>query len=108
MGEEIGGPLVRHQLRSGRARVNAIRGIGRVGRVARGRLPKIAEVAIEGLPESLRPAAEEVIARCAERYLASTPVYRLKQGDFKQSLAKMILKSVRTRNGGLEIVIGAP
>jgi len=70
--------------------------------------PQIASVAIEGLPESLRPAAEEVIARCAEGYLASAPVYRLKQSDFKQSLAKMVLKSVQTRNGRLEIVIGTP
>jgi hypothetical protein len=70
--------------------------------------PHIADVAIEGLPESLRATAEEVIARCTEGYLASAPVYRLRQGDFKQSLAKMILKSVRTRNGRLEIVIGTP
>ena len=70
--------------------------------------PTIVDVAIEGLPESLRPTAEEVIARCAEGYLAATPVYRLKQGDFKQSLAKMVLKSVRARNGRLDIVIGPP
>lgn len=70
--------------------------------------PKIAEVAIEGLPESIRPIAEEVIGRCAEGYLATTPIYRLKQGDFKQSLVKMVLKFVRTRNGRLEIVIGTP
>jgi Protein of unknown function (DUF1439) len=70
--------------------------------------PKVTEVAIVGLPDSLRPAAEELVARCAEGYLASTPVYRLKQGDFQQSLAKLVLKSVRTRNGQLEIVIGTP
>ena len=70
--------------------------------------PMVVEVAIEGLPASLRPTAEEIIARCAEGYLATTPVYRLRQSDFKQSLAKMILKSVRARNGRLEIVIGTP
>jgi Protein of unknown function (DUF1439). len=70
--------------------------------------PKVAVVAIEGLPESLRATVEEVIARCAEGYLATAPVYRLKQTDFKQSLAKMVMKSVRTRNGRLEIVIGIP
>jgi hypothetical protein len=67
----------------------------------------VTEVAIEGLPESLRAAAQEVIAKCAEGYLATAPVYRLKQSDFKQSLAKMVLKSVQTRYGRLEIVIGA-
>lgn len=68
----------------------------------------VAEVAIDGLPASLRAPAEEVIARCAEGYLTTAPVYRLKQSDFKQSLAKMVLKSVQTRNGRLEIVIGTP
>ncbi len=70
--------------------------------------PTVAELAIEGLPESLRATAEEIIASCAEGYLASAPVYRLRQSDFKQSLAKLILKSVQARNGRLEIVIGAP
>jgi len=70
--------------------------------------PKVADVAIAGLPESLRTTAEEVIARFAEGYLATAPVYRLKQGDFKQSLAKLVLKSVRTRDGRLDIVIGTP
>lgn len=70
--------------------------------------PKIADVVIAGLPASLRPTAEELIARFAEGYLATAPVYRLKQVDFKQSLAKLVLKSVRTRNGWLEIMIGTP
>ena len=70
--------------------------------------PRVTDLTIDGLPESLRATAEEVIARCAESYLASAPVYRLKQTDFKQSLAKMVLKSVRVGNGRLEIVIGIP
>ncbi len=70
--------------------------------------PTVAELDIEGLPASLRPTAEEVVARCAEGYLATAPVYRLKQADFKQSLAKLVLKSVQTRHGHLEIAIGTP
>ena len=70
--------------------------------------PTVAEVVIEGLPATLRAPAEEVIARCAEGYLSSAPVFQLKQSDFKQSLAKLVLKSVQTRHGRLEIVIGSP
>jgi hypothetical protein len=70
--------------------------------------PSVVELDIEGLPASLRPTAEEVIARCAEGYLATTPVYRLQQTDFKQSLAKLVLKSVRARRGRLEIALGTP
>ena len=42
-----------------------------------------------------------------ETYLATMPVYRLNQNDFKQSLAKLVLKSVKVRQGRLEIVLGA-
>jgi len=70
--------------------------------------PLVAEFVINGLPESLRAPAQEVLARCAEGYLDAEPVYRLKQSDFKQSLAKLVLKSVQIHGGRLEIVIGAP
>ena len=63
-------------------------------------------IAIEGLPDSARGTVEEVTGKCIEGYLASQPIYRLKQSDFKQSLAKLVLKSVRTYSGRLEIVVG--
>jgi hypothetical protein len=69
--------------------------------------PKVVDVAIRGLPESVRPVTEEVIAMLGETYLATMPVYRLNQNDFKQSLAKLVLKSVKVRQGRLEIVLGA-
>ena len=70
--------------------------------------PKVVEVTIAGIPDSMRPIAEELIAKSAEAYLTTTPVYRLKQTDFKQSLARMLLKSVKVRDGQLEVVIGMP
>jgi mitochondrial fission protein ELM1 len=56
----------------------------------------------------MRHHAEDLIATCAEAYLTITPVYRLKQTDFKQSLARMFLKSVKVRDGQLQVVIGIP
>jgi hypothetical protein len=70
--------------------------------------PNVADVTIAGLPESMRSTTEEAIAMCGEAYLTAMPVYRLKQSDFKQSLAKMVLKSVKVRQGRLEAVIGMP
>lgn len=67
---------------------------------------EVVAVAIAGLPDGVRPAAEEVVGKCIEGYLAKQPIYRLKQSDFKQSLAKLVLKSVRAYNGRLEIVVG--
>jgi len=67
---------------------------------------KVVMIAVEGLPDSARPMVEEVAGKCIEGYLATQPIYRLKQSDFKQSLAKLVLKSVRTYSGRLEIVVG--
>jgi len=68
--------------------------------------PKVTDVAIAGLPPAVRPVTEEVIAKLAEAYLATMPLYRLNPNDFKQSLAKLVLKAVRVRQGYLEIVLG--
>jgi hypothetical protein len=70
--------------------------------------PRMVEVSVGGIPESMRHHAEDLIATCAEAYLTITPVYRLKQTDFKQSLARMFLKSVKVRDGQLQVVIGIP
>lgn len=70
--------------------------------------PKVVEVNVGGIPESVRQHAEDLIATCVEAYLTITPVYRLKQTDFKQSLARMLLKSVKVRDGQLQVVIGMP
>jgi len=69
---------------------------------------KVVEVNVGGIPESMRQHAEDLIAMCAEAYLTITPVYRLKQTEFKQSLARMFLKSVKVRDGQLQVVIGIP
>jgi hypothetical protein len=69
---------------------------------------KVVEATIAGLPQAMLPVAEEVVAKCGEAYLTTTPIYRLKQSDFKQSLARMLLKSVRVRAGQMEVVLGLP
>lgn len=69
--------------------------------------PKVVDVAIPGLPAAIRSSTEEVIARIGESYLASTPVYRLNPDDFQQALTKLVLKSVKVRQGRLEIVLRA-
>jgi hypothetical protein len=39
----------------------------------------------------------------AQRYFAEVPVHRLDQNDFKESLARLVLKSVDTgRRGGID------
>ena len=47
-----------------------------------------------------------IVDKVAQRYLSEVPVYQLKQEDFKQSLARYVLKSVQVREGKLVVVIG--
>jgi hypothetical protein len=69
--------------------------------------PRVADVSIQGLPESARPVAEELVAKLGETYLAAMPLYRLNQKDFKQSLAKLVLKSVKVHSGRLQVSLGS-
>ena len=47
---------------------------------------------------------EAVVDAVAKRYLSDIPVYTLDQGDFKQSLAKLLLKSVEVEDGRVVVV----
>ena len=49
---------------------------------------------------------EAVVDEVAKRYLSNIPVFTLDQGDFKQSLAKLLLKSVEVEDGRVVVVVG--
>jgi hypothetical protein len=66
------------------------------------------DVVVEGLPDPARPIAQELIANIVEGYLAAMPLYRLSQNEFKQSLARLVLRSVSVRDGRLQLVLGLP
>jgi len=69
--------------------------------------PTVVDVSIEGLPASVRPMAEEVVAKLALTDLAAMPLYRLNPDDFKQALTKLVLRSIKVRHGRLEIMLRA-
>jgi hypothetical protein len=47
-----------------------------------------------------------VAARVAQRYFAEVPVHRRDQNDFKESLARLVFKSVEVRDGEVVSMIG--
>jgi len=65
--------------------------------------PKMVEVTVGGIPESMRQRAEDLIATCAEAYLTITPVYRLEQTTSNSRWREMLLKSVKVRDGQLQV-----
>ena len=68
--------------------------------------PKIQEIDIGGLTSSTQEQIGRVAKPLMEEYLRRVPVYRLKAGDFRQDLARAVLKSVTVKRGKLYVVLG--
>jgi hypothetical protein len=69
---------------------------------------RVVDLGIGGLPGALKPTVEEVVGSVARGYLDRTPVYRLKPGDVKHSLARLVLRAAVVRNGKLVLTLGPP
>lgn len=71
--------------------------------VMNSRVRKLQSTAI---PQRYRDMVKGIVDKIVRRYLSEVPVYRLKEEDFEQSLARFALKSVQVREGKLVVVIG--
>ena len=67
---------------------------------------RVHQLQIPELPDRYRGPVQEVVARAVKHYLSSVLIYQLKQDDFKHSLARLVLKSVRVEEGNLVVEIG--
>ena len=67
---------------------------------------RLTELDVAGLPKRYSKALSKVAARVAQRHFAEVPVYRLDHNDFKESLARLVLKSVEVRDGEVVATIG--
>jgi hypothetical protein len=70
--------------------------------------PELSELDVAHIPESLRGPVQDVMGAAMQAYFAVAPVYRLKQSDFKQSLARLTLREVTVQSGKLLLTIGVP
>jgi hypothetical protein len=70
--------------------------------------PDILRLTIEGIPEKYAQKVEELAKESVAEYLAVRPLYRLKSTDIKQSIVRLVLRSVRVTNGVLIITVGLP
>lgn len=58
------------------------------------------------IPRAYARTIEQVGATLVKSYLSELTLYRLKQDNFKHSLAKLVLKSVAVENGEVVVEIG--
>ena len=60
---------------------------------------------VKNLPEKYLPKAREAAQLAIEKSLATRPIYRLKDNDLKQKLAKAVLQSVNVKNEKLLVTL---
>jgi hypothetical protein len=58
------------------------------------------------VPQKYQEPIRDLANQAAVRFLADVPVYKLDQKNFKQSLAKLVLKSVLVEDGELVVEVG--
>lgn len=66
----------------------------------------IQELSLEGLPEKYAVPLKLAASLGVREILNRRPVYTLKPGKFKHSVAKMIVKQILVENGILKITLG--
>lgn len=59
-----------------------------------------------GLSSRDRKTASELIEKALQEYLTVKPLYRLKSSDTKLFTARRVLKSIRVRDGEIELELG--
>ena len=68
--------------------------------------PRVLAIELENLKQKYQKSVRSVADRIVEQYLSEVAVYRLDQTDFKQKVAKLVLKSVDIKDGKLVVVVG--
>jgi len=67
---------------------------------------KLRHLEIGDVPSSSRKIIEAIAAGLAEKYLSDVTVYTLNQHEFKESLAKLILRTIAVEEGRVVVEIG--
>jgi hypothetical protein len=70
--------------------------------------PDVETVVISLLPEEYEGEVIAIADLAAREYLSDYEIYRLDQSDFKQALAKLVVKGVEVEEGVLRIRLGLP
>lgn len=71
------------------------------------RNPKIVDLKMKDVPSSLMPKIKSIAQSFLSQSLKKRPIYRFKDNDLKQKLAKSVLKSVTIKDKKLQVVLSA-
>jgi hypothetical protein len=68
--------------------------------------PRVERLLIDGHPQSQHEMIKAAITGVLKGVFDQTPVYTLGANDVRQSIAKLVLKDVRVKNGKLRFTLG--
>jgi hypothetical protein len=68
--------------------------------------PRVERLTISLLPEKYEDGVREAASLAAHEFLDEYEIYRLDQSDFKQKIAKFVIKDVVVEDGMLKIAFG--
>lgn len=69
--------------------------------------PKVMTIEIDQLPEQFAPKVKELTQSAMSKATEKRPIYRLKDDDLKQKLAKSVLKSIVVKDEKLVATLSA-
>jgi hypothetical protein len=67
---------------------------------------KLVDITMNEKEFSSEGKLQKIIINLIKNYLDSFPVYRLKQSDFKQEIARLFLKDIVVEGDSLKVIIG--
>lgn len=68
--------------------------------------PRVEQLTISLLPEKYEGGVREAASLAAHEFLDEYEIYKLDQSDFKQKIAKLVIKDVEVEGGLLKITLG--
>ncbi|VAW61508.1 hypothetical protein MNBD_GAMMA11-2537 [hydrothermal vent metagenome] len=69
--------------------------------------PEIVSLEVNDVPEKYMPNIKKIAQSAVSKILATRPVYKLKDDNLKQKLAKSVLKSIKVENKKLLVELAA-
>ncbi len=67
---------------------------------------RVRHLQLDEVPQIYQDMARSLTNETLKRYLEELPIYKLDESDFKESLAKLVLKSVAIKDGRLVLQMG--
>lgn len=68
--------------------------------------PKVEQLSVKGIPAKYEKPVATILSLLLDEYYRTRPIYTLKQANFKQAVARLVLQSVEVKAQELVVTLG--